>query len=69
MLLRPSGTEPLVRVMVEAQDQGLAQETAGQLATVVGQALHSKCLPAVRPAGAVRARSARSCRPPGRGRF
>ena len=40
VLLRPSGTEPLVRVMVEALDEDLAQETADQLATAVGQALH-----------------------------
>jgi phosphoglucosamine mutase len=40
VLLRPSGTEPLVRVMVEAGDRGVARDTAEQLATAVGQALH-----------------------------
>ncbi len=35
VLLRPSGTEPLVRVMVEAADHSLAAEIAEQLAEVV----------------------------------
>jgi phosphoglucosamine mutase len=35
VLLRPSGTEPLVRVMVEAADHDLAAEIAEQLAAVV----------------------------------
>ncbi|MEE2528426.1 phosphoglucosamine mutase [Pseudarthrobacter sp. J75] len=35
VLLRPSGTEPVVRVMVEAPDEETAQEVAGQLADVV----------------------------------
>lgn len=35
VLLRPSGTEPLVRVMVEAATQELAQEIANRLAEVV----------------------------------
>jgi phosphoglucosamine mutase len=35
VLIRPSGTEPLVRVMVEAEDTGLADEVAGALATAV----------------------------------
>ncbi len=35
VLLRASGTEPLIRVMVEAQSQQLAQECADQLAGVV----------------------------------
>ncbi len=35
VLLRPSGTEPLVRVMVEAADEALATEVAEQLASVV----------------------------------
>ncbi|MCC6375859.1 MAG: phosphoglucosamine mutase [Microbacteriaceae bacterium] len=35
VLLRPSGTEPLVRVMVEASDQELADEIAHALAEVV----------------------------------
>jgi len=36
VLIRPSGTEPLVRVMVEARDAQLAQECAEQLAAVIG---------------------------------
>ncbi|MBB5632894.1 phosphoglucosamine mutase [Cryobacterium mesophilum] len=39
VLLRPSGTEPLVRVMVEASDQALADEIAHSLATVVRKRL------------------------------
>ncbi len=35
VLLRPSGTEPLIRVMVEAVEQNLAQDTAQQLAKEV----------------------------------
>ena len=35
VLLRPSGTEPLLRVMVEAADQVVANEVAEQLAAVV----------------------------------
>ncbi len=35
ILVRPSGTEPLIRVMVEAATQPLAQETADNLAKVV----------------------------------
>jgi phosphoglucosamine mutase len=35
VLIRPSGTEPLVRVMVEAEDIGLADEVAGTLAAAV----------------------------------
>ncbi|TXN30261.1 phosphoglucosamine mutase [Lacisediminihabitans profunda] len=35
VLLRPSGTEPLVRVMVEAQEQSVADEIAHSLADVV----------------------------------
>ncbi|MDR0458390.1 MAG: phosphoglucosamine mutase, partial [Burkholderiaceae bacterium] len=38
ILIRPSGTEPLVRVMVEAQDGALAQTLAGQLAQAIGAA-------------------------------
>lgn len=34
VLVRPSGTEPLVRVMVEAADDDLAHETASSLAAV-----------------------------------
>ncbi|HEY8979262.1 MAG TPA: phosphoglucosamine mutase [Streptomyces sp.] len=39
VLLRPSGTEPLVRVMVEAADQGQAQSVASRLADAVKSAL------------------------------
>ena len=35
MLLRPSGTEPVVRVMVEAPTQDQAQALAEQLASKV----------------------------------
>ena len=38
VLLRPSGTEPLVRVMVESDDETLTKSTAEQLAAVVRQA-------------------------------
>ena len=39
VLLRPSGTEPLVRVMVEAATQSEADSVAGQLAAVVSERL------------------------------
>ena len=39
VLLRPSGTEPLVRVMVEAATQDEADETAHDLAAVVRERL------------------------------
>jgi len=39
VLLRPSGTEPLVRVMVEAPTDALAQEAAARIAKVVEAAL------------------------------
>ncbi|MCK9899376.1 phosphoglucosamine mutase [Frankia sp. Cpl3] len=39
VLLRPSGTEPLVRVMVEAPTDQLARAVAGRLADVVQHAL------------------------------
>jgi phosphoglucosamine mutase len=39
VLLRPSGTEPLVRVMVEAGDQATADRIAANLADVVRQRL------------------------------
>jgi phosphoglucosamine mutase len=35
VLLRPSGTEPLVRVMVEGENEGEVSEVANQLAEVV----------------------------------
>jgi phosphoglucosamine mutase len=54
VLLRPSGTEPAIRVMVEARDGAVAEQLAGQLAEavrlamrgeateVIGQALHGR---------------------------
>ncbi|MCU1551174.1 MAG: phosphoglucosamine mutase [Glaciihabitans sp.] len=39
VLLRPSGTEPMVRVMVEAEDQGTADRIAHELAEVVREQL------------------------------
>jgi phosphoglucosamine mutase len=39
VLLRPSGTEPMVRVMVEASDQETAERYANQLAAVVRERL------------------------------
>jgi len=35
VLLRPSGTEPMVRVMVEAEHQEVADQIANSLAAVV----------------------------------
>jgi phosphoglucosamine mutase len=39
VLLRPSGTEPVIRVMVEAQQTAVAEQVAGQLADVVRLAM------------------------------
>lgn len=39
ILLRPSGTEPLIRVMVEGQDSGVVEQVANDLAAVVRSAL------------------------------
>ena len=39
ILLRPSGTEPLIRVMVEGQDADEVASVARELAEVVGQAI------------------------------
>ena len=39
VLLRPSGTEPLIRVMVEAADASTAEKTASELAEVVRRSL------------------------------
>jgi phosphoglucosamine mutase len=39
VLVRPSGTEPLVRVMVEAPDAGLASDVAAEVADAVCDAL------------------------------
>ena len=35
VLIRPSGTEPVLRIMVEAEDAALAQSSAEQIAAVV----------------------------------
>ncbi len=39
VLLRASGTEPLIRVMVEGQDDSLVDKLAGELATSVSEAI------------------------------
>ena len=39
VLLRPSGTEPLIRVMVEGQDKNVVKQVANDLADVVRSAL------------------------------
>jgi phosphoglucosamine mutase len=38
ILLRPSGTEPVLRVMVEARDRALADEHAQAVAQVIAKA-------------------------------
>ena len=39
MLIRPSGTEPLVRVMIEGSDEALIKERAESLATLMEEKL------------------------------
>jgi phosphoglucosamine mutase len=39
VLLRPSGTEPVIRVMVETRQSDVAERVAGQLADAVRQAM------------------------------
>ncbi|HYB47017.1 MAG TPA: hypothetical protein VED20_06610 [Streptosporangiaceae bacterium] len=39
VLVRPSGTEPVIRLMVQAADAGLAEQVIGQLAAEVRLAL------------------------------
>jgi len=39
VLLRPSGTEPVIRVMVETRHSDLAEQIAGQLADAVRLAM------------------------------
>jgi len=41
VLLRASGTEPLIRVMVEAENEAIAQQVANELAAVVSNSLGS----------------------------
>lgn len=36
LLLRPSGTEPLIRVMIEGEDESMIKQLAQELATAVG---------------------------------
>ena len=73
VLLRPSGTEPLVRVMVEAADIEQARSVAGRLADAVksalaglrsrrGPAVGARVLPAAHAAGLTV--TARARRPP-----
>jgi len=40
ILVRPSGTEPALRVMVEGPDASLVAELADSLATLAGERLH-----------------------------
>jgi phosphoglucosamine mutase len=40
ILVRPSGTEPALRVMVEGDDEGLVTELADALAALAGERLH-----------------------------
>jgi phosphoglucosamine mutase len=35
LLVRPSGTEPLIRIMVEAQSQDIVDKTASELSEVI----------------------------------
>jgi phosphoglucosamine mutase len=42
VLLRPSGTEPLIRIMVEGEDQRLVVEQAEKLAAIVEQVVNPK---------------------------
>lgn len=41
VLLRPSGTEPVVRVMIEGEDVGLVKRTCQRLAAQVEEAVHA----------------------------
>ncbi|HEY6030754.1 MAG TPA: phosphoglucosamine mutase, partial [Gaiellaceae bacterium] len=39
VLVRPSGTEPVVRVLAEARDEGVARDLCGRIAALVRQEL------------------------------
>jgi phosphoglucosamine mutase len=39
VLVRPSGTEPLIRVLVEAEDAGVAEKACGSIAALVQREL------------------------------
>jgi phosphoglucosamine mutase len=54
VLLRPSGTEPAIRVMVEARESGLAEQLAGQLAGAVRRAMDGETAEAITAAVAGR---------------
>jgi phosphoglucosamine mutase len=41
LVIRPSGTEPLIRVMAEAEDEALVAEVVGELCTVIAGAAQS----------------------------
>jgi phosphoglucosamine mutase len=42
VLIRPSGTEPLVRVMIEGEDQDMIKHDADNLAKLIGEKLAAK---------------------------
>ena len=48
ILVRPSGTEPTIRLMIQAKDASLAERVIGQLADEVRRALASQQQPATR---------------------
>ena len=39
MLIRPSGTEPLVRVMIEGKDRNVIREEAQKLAKLISDTM------------------------------
>jgi phosphoglucosamine mutase len=41
VVLRPSGTEPVIRVMVEGQEEGLVRQLVKDLVTSVTAAAHA----------------------------